>query len=74
MELRDHRRTHWIGILLMTSIGISAGYGWALLQTPGYTAVTSGYVVPTQSPEIGASSVGDNLARSRVQSYLAIAG
>ena len=74
MELRDYLRRHWIGILLMTLIGTSAGYGWALLQTPVYTAVATGYVVPRQSAEIGAPSVGDNLAPSRVQSYLDIAG
>ena len=45
MELRDYLRRHWIGILVMTLIGISAGYGWALLQTPVYTAVATGYVV-----------------------------
>jgi capsular polysaccharide biosynthesis protein len=74
MKLRDYLRRHWIGIVLMTWIGISAGYGWALLQTPVYTAEATGYVATRQSAEIDASSVGDKLARSRVQSYVAIAG
>ena len=74
MKLRDYLRRHWIGIVLMTWIGISAGYGWALLQTPVYTAEATGYVATRQSAEIDASSVGDKLARSRVESYVAIAG
>lgn len=72
MKLRDYVRRHWMGILLTTLIGTSAGYCWALLQTPVYTAGASGYVM-SNSAELGASSV-DNLARSRVQSYLHIAG
>ena len=41
MELRDYLRglrRHWIAILLMTLIGVGAGYGWTLLQTPVYVA------------------------------------
>jgi capsular exopolysaccharide synthesis family protein len=58
----------------MTILGLGAGYGWTLLQTPVYTAGASGYVVSKQSADVGVSSIGDNLARSRVQSYLDIAG
>ena len=77
MELRDYLRglrRHWIAILLMTAIGIGAGYAWTLLQTPVYTAGASGYVSSKQSEDIGTSTLGDTLARSRVQSYLDIAG
>ncbi len=77
MELRDYLRglrRHWLAILLMTLVGLAAGYGWTLLQTPVYTAGASGYVVSTQNQDVGTSSLGDGLARSRVQSYLDIAG
>ncbi|WP_448811691.1 polysaccharide biosynthesis tyrosine autokinase [Agromyces bauzanensis] len=77
MELRDYLRglrRHWIAILLMTLIGVGAGYGWTLLQTPVYTAGASGYVVSRQTADVGTSSLGDSLARSKVQSYLDIAG
>jgi capsular exopolysaccharide synthesis family protein len=77
MELRDYLRglrRHWLAILLMTAVGLGAGYGWTLLQTPVYTAGASGYVASRQSEDIGMSTVGDSLARSRVQSYLDIAG
>jgi capsular exopolysaccharide synthesis family protein len=77
MELRDYLRglrRHWLAIVLMTLVGIGAAYGWTLLQTPVYTASASGYVTSRQSEDIGMSTVGDSLARSRVQSYLDIAG
>lgn len=77
MELRDYLRglrRHWLAILLMTLVGTGAGYGWTMLQTPVYTAGASGYVVSKQSDDVNASTLGDSLARSRVQSYLDIAG
>lgn len=77
MELRDYARglrRHWLAILLMTLVGVGAGYGWTMLQTPVYAAGASGYVVSKQSEDVGLSTIGDNLARSRVQSYLDIAG
>ena len=77
MELRDYLRglrRHWIAILLMTALGVGAGYAWTMLQTPVYTAGASGYVTSRATEDIGTSSLGDSLARSRVQSYLDIAG
>lgn len=70
--LRGLRR-HWLAIALMTAIGVAAGYGWTLLQTPVYQAEASGYVASRQSEDVGISTVGDSLARSKVQSYLDIA-
>lgn len=77
LELRDYMRglrRHWLAILLMTLLGVGAGYGWTLLQTPVYVAGASGYVVSKQTEDVGTSTLGDTLARSRVQSYLDIAG
>lgn len=78
MELRDYLRglrRHWIAIVLMTAVGMGAGYGWTLLQTPVYVASASGLVQSTgQGTDIGSMSLGDSVARSRVPSYLVIAG
>ncbi|BDZ54897.1 polysaccharide biosynthesis tyrosine autokinase [Agromyces marinus] len=78
MELRDYLRglrRHWIAIVLMTLVGIGAGYGWTLLQTPVYVASASGLVQSTgQGADVGSMSLGDSVARSRVPSYLIIAG
>ena len=77
MELRDYLRglrRHWIAILLMTLVGAGAGYGWTLLQTPVYVAGASGYVSSTGVEDLGESTLGDSLARSKVPTYLEIAG
>ena len=78
MELRDYLRglrRHWVAIVLMTIVGTAAGYGWTLLQTPVYVASASGLVQSTgQGSDVGTTSLGDSVARSRVQSYLVIAG
>lgn len=77
MELRDYLRglrRHWIAILLMTIVGAGAGYGWTLLQTPVYVAAASGYVSSTGVEDLGTSTLGDSLARSKVATYLEIAG
>ena len=77
MELRDYLRglrRHWIAIVLLTSLGVGVGYGWTLLQTPVYEATASGFVASRQTADVSASTVGDSLARSKVQSYLDIAG
>ena len=78
MELRDYLRglrRHWVAIVLMTIVGTAAGYGWTLLQTPVYVASASGLVQsPGQGSDVGTTSLGDSVARSRVQSYLVIAG
>lgn len=76
MELRDYLRglrRHWIAILLMTVVGAAAGYGWTLLQTPVYVAGSSGYVSSTGVEDLGESTLGDSLARSKVPTYLEIA-
>ena len=78
MELRDYLRglrRHWIAIVLMTMVGVGAGYGWTLLQTPVYVASASGLVQSTgQGDDVGSASLGDSIAKSRVPSYLVIAG
>lgn len=77
MELRDYLRglrRHWIAILLMTILGVGAGYGWTLLQTPVYVASASGIVQSTGMGDVANASLGDSVAKSRVPQYLVIAG
>ena len=77
MEIRDYLRglrRHLLAVILMTLVGVGVGYGWTLLQTPVYEATASGFVASRQSEDVGMSSVGDGLARSKVQSYIDIAG
>ncbi|RXZ50150.1 polysaccharide biosynthesis tyrosine autokinase [Agromyces binzhouensis] len=77
MELRDYLRglrRHWVAILLLTLVGVGAGYGWTVLQTPVYVASTSGIVQSTGVGDVSNVSLGDSVARSRVPSYLVMAG
>lgn len=77
MDLRDYLRglrRHWVAIVLMTALGVGVGYGWTLLQTPLYEASSSGFVASRDTEDVGTSIAGDSLARSKVQSYLDIAG
>lgn len=76
MELRDYLRilrAHWLGIVLLTLLGIAVAWGYTALQPRVYTATTSGYVAATSTgTDSGSSLVGDQLARSKVTSYLDI--
>ena len=76
MELRDYLRilrAHWVVIVAATLLGIIVAFGWSALQPRVYTATTSGYVTTANGgTDTGSSLVGDQLARSKVPSYLDI--
>jgi len=76
MELSDYLRilrAHWVGIVVLTLVGTAAAFGWTMLQPRVYTADASGYVRAAGEGANGAL-VGENLARSKVTSYLDIGG
>lgn len=77
MELRDYLRlgrAHWIGICLSIALGILVGLGWALLQPKVYAADARGFVATMSNPgdgdTTGTTYLGDNLAKSKVKSYV----
>ncbi|WP_404430568.1 polysaccharide biosynthesis tyrosine autokinase [Microbacterium lacus] len=75
MDLRDYvrgLRRHWFAIVLMTVLGIGAGYGWSALQTPVYEASASGFVQSRNTTDAAVSITGDQVARSKVASYIDI--
>lgn len=76
VELRDYLRVlgaHWLAIVLLTVVGLAVALGWSLLQPRVYTATASGYVAATDlGNDTGSSLVSDQLARSKVTSYLDI--
>jgi capsular exopolysaccharide synthesis family protein len=77
MELRDYLRivrAHWLGIVLLTALGIAAAWGWSALQPRVYTATTSGIVnAASAGGDAGSRLVGNQLAQSVVKSYIDIA-
>lgn len=77
MELRDYLRivrAHWIGIVLLTVLGVAVAWGWSALQPRVYTATTSGIVnAASAGGDAGSRLVGNQLAQSVVKSYIDIA-
>ena len=75
MELSDYvrvLRSYWVGVLTLLILGIAVAGGWSLLQPKVYTADASGYVAAQGATDLGTSMVGDQLAQSKVKSYLDI--
>ena len=74
MELRDYvriLRAHWIVIIVATIVGAAAAFGWSSLQPRVYAADTTGIVTAVGGDGTsGSALVGNQLAQSRVKSYL----
>lgn len=76
MELREYlriARAHWLGVVLLIALGTGIAFVWTLLQPRVYTADANGFVasvVAGGENQTGNSIVADNLAKSRVKSYV----
>lgn len=66
-------RTTWLSILAMTVAGALLALAFALVQPKTYRANASGIVTAGVSSDLGSALAGENLAKSRVKSYLDIA-
>ena len=71
VELRDYLRilrAHWVGIVVLTALGLVVALGWNLLQPRLYTANSSGYVTANgMDGSANSTLVGDKaLAEMRV--------
>lgn len=77
MELRDYLRglrRHWLGIVLMTLVGLGAAYAWTLLQTPRYESSADGLVQTSTSTDTGmVQGLTDAFAMGKVPTYLEMA-
>ncbi|MDE0573657.1 polysaccharide biosynthesis tyrosine autokinase [Demequina sp. B12] len=75
MELSDFGkvfRAYWVAIVLATLLGGALAYGYTLTQPKVYTANASAIITTGVSEDINQALIGDNYAKSRVQSYLDI--
>ncbi|MBT2485011.1 MULTISPECIES: polysaccharide biosynthesis tyrosine autokinase [unclassified Microbacterium] len=74
MELRDYARilrAHWVVVVVATVVGALAAFGWSSLQPRVYSADTTGIVTSVGGDGTsGSALVGNQLAQSRVKSYL----
>lgn len=76
MELRTALhvvRTTWLSIVLVTVAAALLALAFALAQPKTYRANASGLVTAGVSSDLGSALAGENLAKSRVKSYLDVA-
>lgn len=73
MDLRQYLRVfraHWLGIVLIVLLGVAVAFGWTLLQPRVYSADASAVVQSRDSSDISSAMAGNNLAVSRVKTYV----
>ena len=76
MELSDYLRilrAHWVGVVVLAVVGVLAAFAYNQTQTEVYQASATGLVTTGKTGNSADASIGDNLAKSRVTSYVAIA-
>ena len=78
MEFKDYVRlvlAHWVGVVVCIALGVLAAVAYNQTQPVVYQATASGFVTASKSggSDAGTATMFDQLARSRVTSYLAIA-
>jgi capsular exopolysaccharide synthesis family protein len=78
MDLREYLRVfraHWLGMVLITLLGVAVAFGWTLLQPKVYSADASAIVQAASSSDskggddISSAMVGNSLASGRVKTY-----
>ncbi|WP_344818052.1 polysaccharide biosynthesis tyrosine autokinase [Microbacterium soli] len=78
MELRDYLlifRAHWLGMLAVIVAGVVLAFGWTLTQPKLYSAdATAILQADTGSDDLGMQSLGNNIARQKVKTYVELGG
>ncbi|MFB7843210.1 polysaccharide biosynthesis tyrosine autokinase [Microbacterium sp. NPDC056052] len=80
MDLREYLRVfraHWLGMVLITLLGVAVAFGWTLLQPKVYTADASAIVQANTAADAGDNSLssamlGNSLTSGRVKTYVAL--
>ncbi len=79
MDLREYLRVfraHWLGMVLITLLGVVVAFGWTLLQPKVYSADASAIVQAAASSagtsDVSSAMVGTSLASGRVKTYAAL--
>jgi capsular exopolysaccharide synthesis family protein len=76
MELKDYVRivlAHWVGVLALTVVGVLGAFAYNATQPNVYQATASGYVTAGGSDSTADATLGDQLAKAKVTSYVAVA-
>lgn len=80
MDLREYLRVfraHWLGMVLITFLGVAVAFGWALLQPKAYTADASAIVQAAStstdsSSDLSSAMLGNTLTAGRVKTYVTL--
>ena len=76
MEFKDYVRivlSHWVGVLVLAILGLVAALGYNATQPKVYQASSTGLVTVGRTADTSAATIGDQLAKNRVTSYVSIA-
>jgi capsular exopolysaccharide synthesis family protein len=76
MELKDYLRilrAHWVGVFVLAVLGLGAAAAYNVSQSKVYEASSTGYVSSGETADPAQASIADDLAKSRVKSYVDIA-
>ncbi|HEX3932287.1 MAG TPA: polysaccharide biosynthesis tyrosine autokinase [Nocardioides sp.] len=76
MEFKDYVRivlAHWVGVLVLTVLGLAGAVGYNATQPQVYEASATGYVTAGNSDNTADATLADQLAKAKVTSYVAVA-
>lgn len=73
MELGDYLkilRQYWVGVTVITLLGIGVALAWSVNQPRVYSSDASGILVTATDGDVTNKLVADNYAKSRIKTYL----
>jgi capsular exopolysaccharide synthesis family protein len=76
MEFKDYVRivlSHWVGVVILAVLGVAGAFVYSSAQPEVYQADATGLVTVGKTRGAGEAQLGDQLAKSRVASYVPLA-
>jgi len=76
MEFKDYVRivlSHWVGVVLITVLGVVGAFAYNATQPKVYQATATGLLTVGRTYGAADATIGDQLARNRVTSYVSVA-
>jgi capsular exopolysaccharide synthesis family protein len=76
VEFKDYVRivlAHWVGVVVLAVVGVAGAVAYNVSEPEVYQASATGLVTVGNTANSTDASIGDQLAKSRVTSYVAIA-
>lgn len=77
LELREFLRilrVYWAGATIVVLVATSAAALWSMTQPRVYESAASGVVQAVSGSDAGLALAADNLAKSKAQTYVRLAG